>query len=216
MYNMKKLSFNLLGIAISHFGAALGALVNIGQGPVSAFYLTGSYLTGIQIGMIAIFFQSIFIIGQLVIERRNFKPIQLFQILNIVFGGMLLNFFLYDIFGGVVINSYILRLILGTISFAINAMGVVLTLQTEFIRVPLEGFLQLVAEKKQKKLGRFKQIFDIALISLSLIICIILHLPITIREGTVINAIIFGAVLDLTKKPIRKLYLKLQVITEDK
>lgn len=208
----KKIAFTLLGIAISYFGAALGALVNVGQGPVSAFFLTGSYAAGIGMGTVSVFFQSIFIVGQILLERKDFKPIQFLQILNVAFGGWVLNFFLYRVFAGVVIEAYWLRLLLGTLSFAVNAVGVVIVLEADFVRVPLEGFLSLIARRSGKKLGRLKQIFDFSLIALNLLISLIGGFPITIREGTVINAVVFGAVLDWTKKPIAWLYRRWGVV----
>lgn len=209
--NAKKISVTLLGISISYFGAALGALVNIGQGPLTAFFLMGSYVTGIQMGTVSILFQGIFIIGQLFIQKKDFKYVQLLQVVTIVFGGGILNFFLYGVFKYVIISSYLLRILLGICSYAINAIGVIMVLEADFVRVPLEGFLQLIAETKKEKLGRLKKAFDITLIVLNLTICFVTGFPITIREGTILNAFVFGTVLDFMKDPITRLYQKYRI-----
>lgn len=99
---------------------------------------------------------------------------------------IILNFFLYDVFKNVIISSYLLRMLLGICSYAINAIGVIMVLEADFVRVPLEGFLQLIAETKT-------------------------GFPITIREGTIMNAIVFGTVLDLMKEPIDKIYKRYKV-----
>lgn len=209
--NVKKILVTLLGISISHFAAALSAFVNIGQGPFTAFCLMSSYLTGIQMGTVFILFQVIFIAGQLLIQKKEFKSVQLLQILIVVFGGEVLNFFLYDVFQYIIITSYLLRILLGIFSFAINAIGVIMVLEADFIRIPLEGFLQLIAEARNEKLGRFRKAFDITLILLNIAICLLAGFPITIREGTIMNAIVFGTVLDLMKNPIDKIYQRYRV-----
>ncbi len=209
--NMKKILVTILGISISHFAAALGAFVNIGQGPFTAFCLTSSYLTGMQMGTVFIIFQVIFIAGQLLIQKEKFKAVQLLQILIVIYGGGVLNFFLYDVFQYITITSYLLRIILGIFSFSINAIGVIMVLEADFIRIPLEGFLQLIADARNEKLGRYRKAFDVTLILLNIIICVVAGYPITIREGTIMNAIIFGTVLDLMKNPIAKIYQRYRV-----
>ncbi len=209
--NMKKIFVTLLGISISHFAAALSAFANIGQGPFTAFCLMSSYLTGIKMGTLLILFQIIFLAGQLFIQKGEFKPIQLLQILIVVFGGGVLNFFLYHVFQSITITSYFLRVLLGNLSFACNAIGVIMVLEADFIRIPLEGFLQLIAEARNETLGKYRKAFDIFLIILNIAICMIAGFKSTIREGTIMNAIVFGTFLDLMKCPINQIYRRFKV-----
>ena len=47
----------LAGITVCYTASAIQAFTNIGQGPVGAFQLTVSYVTGLKMGLIAILFQ---------------------------------------------------------------------------------------------------------------------------------------------------------------
>jgi len=61
----------LAGITVCYTASAIQAFTNIGQGPVGAFQLTASYVTGLKMGLIAILFQGIFFIGQIIIEKST-------------------------------------------------------------------------------------------------------------------------------------------------
>ena len=205
---IQKIVITMFGITISYFGAALAAFVNIGQGPVSAFYLSMSNLTGVMMGTVSIAFQVVFLIGQIIIEKRNFKSRQCLQLLISTYGGLILNFFLYQVFIHVTVDTYFLRLLLGTFSYFINAVGVILVLEAGFVRVPFEGFLQLLAQKNHQSLGKYKQISDFVFIFIALLINIIFHQDVTIREGTIISALIFGPLLNIMRKPIHMLFMR--------
>ncbi|MDD3244396.1 MAG: hypothetical protein PHD32_11865, partial [Eubacteriales bacterium] len=139
---MKKISAQLavtmLGIAISYFGAALAAVANIGQGPVSAFCLTLSRLTGLPFGTALTLFQGVFVVGQIALLRKKFPLTRLLQVVTILFGGLVVNFFVYYVFKDAVISSYWLRLALDVLACAVNAAGVSLTLAAALVGVPLE------------------------------------------------------------------------------
>ena len=134
----------LAGITVCYTASAIQAFTNIGQGPVGAFQLTATYVTGLKMGLIAILFQGIFFIGQIMIEKRNWKIRQSLQMLVTVYGGFVLNFVLYTLLSGVVIHSYILKMVIFIIATAANAFGVCIILNAGFIRVPMEGFLLLL------------------------------------------------------------------------
>lgn len=146
----------LAGVTVCYTASAIQAFTNIGQGPVGAFQLTASYVTGLKMGLIAILFQGIFFIGQIMIEKRNWKIRQCLQMLVTVYGGFVLNFVLYTLLRRVEFHSYVLKLILFTVATAANAFGVCIILNAGFIRVPMEGFLLLICDKIHISFGRLK------------------------------------------------------------
>lgn len=206
--NAQQFAITILGITICYIAAGVTAYVNIGQGPVGAFQLTMSYWTGMKMGLIAILFQGVFILGQLALERKNFQPVQCLQLLITVYGGFVLNFILYDCLKTIAISSYPLKLVFWFAALALNAFGADLILETGLIRIPCEGFIMLLAERLGVTLGKLKQIFDCLLLAAALIITLVLKLEFTVREATIINAIFFGILLDVFKQPVQKILKK--------
>lgn len=196
----------LMGITMCYTASAIQAFINIGQGPVGAFQLTASYFTGIKMGVIAILFQGIFFIGQIIIEKRNWKFRQTLQMLVTAYGGFVLNFVLYTMLDGVEIHSYVLKMFLFIVATAGNAFGICIILNAGFIRVPMEGFLLLLTEKVHISLGRLKQISDFILVAAVLVVTVVYHYKFTIREGTIINAVLFGLFLDLFNPPVKNIF----------
>lgn len=194
----------LLGITLSYTGSAFCAYAGIGQGPVGAFQYATSEWLGVAMGTVAFVFQSFFVFGQFCIERKNFKIYQLLQLVISFYGALVLNFVLYQLLGRIPWEMpYVLRLLLLIGGFMLNAFGVALTLQTNSVRVPLEGFLKLLSQNTKYSLGRYKQISDFVLLFVSAIICVWQKIPLTVREGTLLNAFLFGIFLDFFIKKIK-------------
>ena len=208
---MKRIFITITGITISHLGAAGAACVNIGQGPVSAFCLAVCEWTGIQFGTVLALFQYAFLVGQILLLKKSFPINRLMQLLTVAFGGLLVNLFLNFIFTGFEIVYYPLRVLTGTLFYLLNAAGVSLVLMTNLIGVPLESFLASLSERTKMPLGTLKRIVDCGLILLSVLLCLIFHLDFTIREGTLINAFVFGGMLEFMKAPTKRLKEKLAI-----
>jgi uncharacterized membrane protein YczE len=206
----------LLGITFSYTGSALCAFAAIGQGPVGAFQYSVSVLSGMKMGTVALLFQGTFVFLQFLLERSSFKPRQLLQLLITFYGGVVLNLVLYGLLG--LIREplpYVVRLAVLVFGFALNAFGVSLSLESDTIRVPMEGFLLLLSQRLPVTLGRLKQISDWLLLALSLVICLAGHVPLTVREGTVLNALLFGLFLDVFHSRMGAFFNKLKGVVED-
>jgi uncharacterized membrane protein YczE len=64
----------------------------------------------------------------------------------------------------------------------------------------MEGFLQMIADKIGMAAGRLRQFIDIGLVVISVVLTLIFHTAWTLREGTIIAALIFGPAIDLWRK----------------
>lgn len=189
--------YEITGVTLSYTGAATCAFAAIGQGPVGAFQYSLSIMIGVKMGIIAFLFQSIFIAGQWLLERKKFRLYQLLQLPICAYGSFVLNFMLYDILGDLLGRMpYALCLLLLLVGIFINASGIKIILWADLVRIPLEGFLILLAQKRKKTLGYYKKNIDIIFLICALLICIISKQEICVREGTVINALLFGTLLD--------------------
>lgn len=207
----KKMIVLMMGNLVVYFGFCLAIKAAVGLGAWDAMSLAVSNMTGIKVGTVSILFNSACILGQLLMERQNFKLIELLQFFNVFLGGIVLNFFIYILFANVYIASYPLRILTSIVGYIIGALGVMIIMETQFVRTPLEGFCHILADRYGKPLGRLRQTADISFIIIIVILTFLFKTELTIREGTIICMLIFGPVLDLFKNPLRKVMDRLSV-----
>ena len=196
---LKKILTTLTGIFLIY--AAVGVAIKCGIGvlPVDAAITTLSNIIHVKVGTVAIFFHGSFLVGQIILEKKNFRKIEFLQILNITFGGAVLNFVLYTLLKNFTVTFYPVKLVLSTASFLVEAFGCTLVLETHFVRTSMEGFIQLMAERMGITMGTLRRRIDIFLVIATVLLILITKTPWTLREGTVIAALIFGPAMDFFK-----------------
>jgi uncharacterized protein len=204
MIMVKKIIAVLLGTLIIYFGFCLVIKAGVGLDAWDALLLTVSAVLGMKVGTLAILFSIILIAGQLVMEGRNFRPVQLLQLLSVFFGGNILNYFVYSLFCDLRFKSYPLRIVIATFSYLLIALGVIIIMESRLIRNPLEGFCQVVTDKCGGRMGHLRQMCDWVFMAIVLILSFSFKTEITIREGTIICMVIFGPALDFLRNPVRK------------
>ena len=198
----KKILFTILGIIIIYADVAFAIKAGIGVMPVDAAINTIAAVLGIKVGTFSMVFHGSFFLGQILIEKKNFRKTEFLQILYITLGGTVLNFFLYTILKDVTFTFYPIRLIVAVAAFFLSAFGCTLVLETHLMRTPMEGCIQLIAERIGTPMGKLRQKIDIALVLLSVVLTLIFGTEWTLREGTVIAALMFGPAMDFWKKTV--------------
>ena len=88
MKNMKvRIPMYFVGLFIMTIGIALSVKSNLGVSPVSSIPYTMTCVWGIEMGKATIIFHAALVLIQIIILRKNFKPINLLQIVvGVVFG----------------------------------------------------------------------------------------------------------------------------------
>lgn len=198
----KKIGLTILGIILVYGSVAFAMKAGIGVLPVDAAIATIAMVLGIKVGTFSMFFHGCFFVGQILIEKKNFRKTEFLQILYITLGGTVLNFILYTVLKNVTFTLYPVRLIVCVAAFIISAFGCTLVLETHLMRTPMEGCIQLLAEKAGTTMGKLRQKIDIALVAVSVILTLIWGKDWTLREGTIIAALIFGPAMDFWKKTV--------------
>lgn len=198
----KKICMTILGIILIYGCAAFAMKAGIGVTPVDATIATMSAIIGMKVGTFSMLFHGSFFLGQIILEGRNFRKTEFLQLLFITLGGSVLNFFLYVILKNVTFSAYPVRFLVMLAAFLISAFGCTLVLETRLMRIPLEGFLQLIAERIGTTLGNLRQKTDMALVLLCVALTLISGTDWTLREATVIAALIFGPAMDFWKKTV--------------
>jgi len=197
----------LIVFSVIYLGVCFAIKAHVGLGAYDALCLTISNVIPSKfftVGTVAIILNSSFVFGQILLEWKNFRPPELMQFFFIFFGGHLLDFFVYTLFADLVVSYYPWRLLLAVVAFAISALGVMIVMESRFVRVPLEGFCTLLAHRLGKKMGFIRQRGDALFFVLVLLLTFIFDDDLNIREGSVICLLIFGPLLDLFKKPVQR------------
>lgn len=195
---------------ISLFFAALGVAFTkrgeLGVSPISSVANVLSLkFSALSMDSWLIIWNCVLIVGQIVILRKNFKPIQLLQVpLSFLFGwftdlGM-------KIVGYIPVNTYLVRLGLVVLGVAILGFGISLAVIANVIMNSGEAFVKAISDTIKKNFGNVKIAFDIFCVTLSIILSLILF-DFTIvgtREGTIISAFLTGTFVKLFTKLLNK------------
>ena len=198
----KKILRTILGILLVYGAVAFAIKAAIGVLPVDAAITSIATLIGMKVGTFSMLFHGSFFLGQIAIERKNFRKTEFLQLLYITLGGSVLNFFLYTVLKNVTFTFYPLRLIVCILSFFVSSFGCTLVLETHLMRTPMEGCIQLLADRMGTTMGKLRQKIDIALVIVSVLISLVFGVEWTLREGTIIAMLIFGPLFDFWKKTV--------------
>lgn len=198
----KKILLTILGIIVIYADVAFAIKAGIGVMPVDAAINTIADVLNIKVGTFSILFHGSFFLGQIAIERKNFRKTELLQILYITLGGTVLNFFLYTVLKDVTFTFYPVRLLVSVAATCLSAFGVTMVLETHLMRTPMEGCIQLIADRLGTPNGKLRQKIDIGLVLLSVTLTLIFGTDWTLREGTIIAALIFGPAMDFWKTKV--------------
>ncbi len=198
----KKIVRTILGILLVYGAVAFAIKAAIGVLPVDAAITSIATLIGMKVGTFSMLFHGSFFLGQIAMEGRNFKKTEFLQVLYITLGGSVLNFFLYTVLKNVTFSFYPLRLIVCVLAFAVSSFGCTMVLETHLMRTPMEGCIQMIAERIGTTMGKLRQKIDVVLVIVSVAISLVFGVEWTLREGTIIAALIFGPMMDFWKKNV--------------
>ena len=194
---------------VSLFFAALGVAVTkhgeLGVSPISSVANVLSYqFTALSLGEWLIVWNCVLILGQVVIRRRDFAPIQLLQVpLSFLFGW-------FTDFGswcvsGIPAESYLLRLALVLGGTVILGFGIALAVLANVVMNSGEAFVKAMSDKLWMNFGNVKIGFDISCVVLAVMLSLVFfHSVVGTREGTVIAALLTGQIVKCFVRRLRK------------
>lgn len=204
----------VISLLIMGSGIALTKHAELGVTPISSVANVVSIkFTFLSFGMWLTVSNCVLLIGQIILLRHNFKPIQLLQLpLSFLFGyftdfGMWIASFIPN-------DIYIIRLLLVLAGIVILGVGIALGVIADVILNAGEAFVKALADVTKKDFGNTKIVFDVSWVALSILLSLLFfngRLEGT-REGTVISAVLVGVVVKfvrpLLQKPITRLLAK--------
>jgi len=211
---IKRYLLFILCLFFMGIGVALTKHGELGVSPISSvanvvslkftFFSFGTWLT---------ISNCVLLFGQLLLLRKNFKPIQLLQIpLSFLFGyftdfGLWLVSYIPN-------DNYILQLLLVTSGIVVLGFGITLGVIADVILNSGEAFVKTLSDVIHKEFSNVKIAFDVSWVTLSIILSLIFFNGTLVgtREGTIISAVCTGMVVKFWRKllqnPLDKILVK--------
>lgn len=212
MFIARKYSALLILLVLASVGISITIKAAIGLAPFDAFNQTFGYVLNVRVGDIVTFAQIIFIIIQLLILRKKATYHILLQIPLAAIVGQLINFWLYRVYSSFEIENYFVRLILLLVGISWVAFFLAGVMVLDLVTMPLESIAMVIAKEINRPFGKVRQWLDIFFIIVSLGLTLMYSLPYTIREGTVIAAVLFGPLLTLFMPKIEEKFKSWKLI----
>ena len=188
---MKHLKVYILVVVGSFFmglGIALTKCAELGVSTISSVpnvvSLRFPFLT---FGTLSSIWNLVMIAAQIIILRKEFKPVQLLQIPVAVIFGWFTDFGVW-IFSYIPTDLYLVRLLLSVSGVIVLGFGIAITVLPNKVMNPGEAIVKVVADKLNKDFSNTKIVFDIGFVALAAILSLIFFnfRIIGIREGTII------------------------------
>lgn len=189
-----------MSILIVGFAITLITKAQLGATAVTSLAFVISQLSGLSFGMMTGLFIFMYVIIQIVIQRKAFPKIQLFQfVVSFILGFAVdfANFLLRNLLP----ETYIQQLAILLVGCVIMGFGVFLQLKAATVYNPAEGIVYAIADATNRPFDVVKTAFDVTLV----ISAIILGLVVTggvvgVREGTIVSALIIGPIIGIFQK----------------
>ena len=184
------------GLFIMTAGIAVSVKSNLGVSPVSSIPYTLTKCWGIEMGKATILFHCVLVLLQILILRKNFKLKSLLQIpVGIVFG-YFTTFCNHLMTYTPAPQNIAVRIVMVLISVVLVAVGIFFYLPANIMPLAGEGVMQAVSDVTKIAFPKVKVSFDITMVIVSLITClIVLHNFGSVGIGTIISAFLVGIVL---------------------
>lgn len=195
----------VLGLFFMAAGVAVSVNANLGISPVNSLPYVIGQISGFALSSCVIGVFTVYIIAQIVLLRREFKWINLTQLIFSTIFGYFVDFAKW-LLGDFCLPTYAGRLVMLAISIVVVSVGVELYLEVNLVPMPMEGMTLALAQVLKKPFPNVKIAVDCTVVLLGLVLSLVfLHRLDGVREGTVIAAVVTGKMIALVKKPLSPL-----------
>lgn len=199
---IKRVLFLCLGLITMAFGVAFSIKAALGTSPISSVpYVTGA-ISGLSVGTTTIIMNTIFVLIQIAILRRQYQWFQLLQLPAAILFGMAI-----DVAGWLIRDlapvAYWQQWVVCLLGIFLVALGVSMEVAAKLITTAGEGIVLAICKVAPVKFGNMKMTFDLTLVALSVILSFLFlgHLD-GVGEGTIAAAILVGQLTKQMGKPM--------------
>ena len=204
---IRRIVILIAGLWIMSLGIAFSIAAGLGTSTISSLPYTLSLLTPLSVGSATIILHVILILLQILILRKQYKPVQLLQLpLAIAFG--LLTDLSNAMLSTLAPSNYAVSWFYCLIGILLVAAGVSAEVLSGTIPLAAEGLSLALQEATGRKFSTMKVCVDCSLVALSLFLSFLfLKNWGGVREGTIAAALLVGTVsraLTRLLSPVRK------------
>lgn len=187
----------VLGVLINSFGVALITQAALGTSPISSIPYVLSLRFPITLGEFTFILNLVYILGQIVLLRRAFQPIQLLQIaVNVIFSAFI--DVSMNLLSWLQPDHIVVKLIALILGCAILGVGISIEVAPDVLVVPGEGIVRAMTQVSGKRFGSVKVFFDCTLVAIALVLSFLFFHGLNgLGLGTVISALIIGRFVNL-------------------
>lgn len=203
----KRLLVYLVGLYCMAIGVVFSATSSLGVSPVGSLanviYQIGLDLniSFVSLGNCTTAVYCLYILVELLILRREFKPQMLLQLVASILFGWMVNWATAMLSFLPAPSNYGIQMVYLLCSIPMVALGVMLYLSPNILPTPGEGMSLAISSKTGLSIGTSKTVFDCSLVVLSALVSLVyFHGLVGVREGTVICALLVGFVMKQMQK----------------
>ena len=201
--------FYILGLFFMALGVAFSVNSNLGVSPVNSLPYVVSQVSGTALSTCVIAVFSCYILFQILILRREFRPIQILQLVFSTIFGYFTDFAKW-LLGDFSLPTYFGQLAMLAVSSVLVAVGGLLYIEVDMVPMPMEGFTLALSKKLGVPFHNVKVAVDCTVVVVGIVLSLaVFQRLVGIREGTVITAVVVGKLMAVLKKhlmpPVRHL-----------
>lgn len=196
----KRIFLYIIGLNLIAMAVVLNIRYDAGVAAFSSVMYAISEIYRISLGTASIICYLIFVLLQCMLSRKITMNYILEIPLSFAFG------FLTDAYDFLIpelnLSPFFCYLFF-ILTMFITAMGVFLCVKTEFVLTPTDGIVNTISEVFHISFSTVKNIFDLSLVVISVLLCLINHTNFYgIGIGTVLSAIFIGRIIKIYERYI--------------
>lgn len=197
---MKRKIYYLIGLNLIAFAVVLNIRFHLGVAAFSSVMYSISEIYHISLGTASIICYLIFVAFQCILKKKVTFAYILEIPLSFAFGWLT---DLYDYIIPELSFTLSINIILFILTMFITAMGVYLSVKTDLVLTPTDGIVKTISEVFHFSFSTVKNTFDISLVIITVILCLINQTPFYgIGIGTILTALSIGRIINIYEKYI--------------
>ena len=212
MKTIKKVLIYLSGFLILSIGVNISKQAGLGISPVSSIPYALELIWGIELGKATYLVYLVLMGLQIILLGKNYKIKDLLQVIPTFILGTFITYTgtNYLLFWLPRPTNYLFQLLYLFISIIVIGIGVSLFLIPNIMSLPAEGLSNAIVlvSKERIKFGNAKIIVDSGMVLISAILSLVFLGGFkTVREGTILAAMLVGKVVDIILRNYRQAIL---------
>lgn len=201
--NFYRYAWFILGIVINGFGVAAITKASLGTSPISSVPYVLSLRFPFSLGQFTFVFNMLLILGQWILLKKDFKPLQFLQIgVTFIFSACIdISMSILSFLQPQNILTSLISLLVGC---SILAFGISVEVAPDVLMVPGEGLVSAITKVSGKRFGSVKVFFDCTLMLCAVVLSLIFFRYINgLGIGTIISALIVGKIVNFFNRRLK-------------